>query len=45
MHMGMQSNHRGVLVSVRCFFTAILVIAFVVLSGQSANALPAFARK
>ena len=46
MHMGMQSNHRGVSVSVKYFFTAILVIAFVVLSGsQSANALPAFARK
>jgi len=46
MHMGMQSNHRVVPVSVRYFFTAILVIAFVVLSGgQSANALPAFARK
>ena len=46
MHMGMQSGHRGVPVRVRYFFTAILVIAFVVLSGsQSANALPAFARK
>ncbi len=46
MHMGMQSNQRGVPVSVRYFFTATLVIAFVVLSGsQSANALPAFARK
>src|ERR1700732_5098019 len=46
MPMGMQSNHRGVPVSVRYFFTATLVIAFVVLSGsQSANALPAFARK
>jgi hypothetical protein len=45
MHMGMQSNQRGVPVSVRYFFTAILVIAFVVLSGQSASALPAFARK
>ena len=46
MHIGMQSNHRGVPVTVRYFFTATLVIAFIVLSGsQSANALPAFARK
>ena len=46
MHMGMQSNYRGVPVSLRYFFTATLVIAFMVLSGsQSANALPAFARK
>ena len=46
MHMGAQSNHRGVPVTEQCFFTAVLVIAFVVLSGsRSASALPAFARK
>ncbi|MBZ5687033.1 MAG: hypothetical protein LAP86_18580, partial [Acidobacteriia bacterium] len=46
MHMGMKSNHTGVPVSRRYFFTATLVIVFVILSGsQSANALPAFARK
>ena len=46
MHMGMQSNQRGLSVHVRYFFTAALLIVFVILSGsQSANALPAFARK
>jgi hypothetical protein len=46
MHMGMQSNQRGLSVHVKYFFTAALLIVFVILSGsQSANALPAFARK
>ena len=46
MHIRVQSNHTGVPVSGRYFLTATLVVFFVILSGsQSANALPAFARK
>ncbi len=46
MHMGMQSSYREVPASARYFLTTALVMVFLILSGsQSANALPAFARK
>ncbi len=46
MHMGMQSNRRGTPVCEKYGLVATLVVAFLVLSSsQSANALPAFARK
>jgi len=46
MRMGTQSRFRGNLTWLRTLAAAVLVLAFLILSGsQKANALPAFARK